>query len=65
MELELLSADRRFRFDSRDCPRGPFTDRLVHKFELPVDGWRGEAFATGYSVSGAMTDGPQQDGDIA
>ena len=22
---------------------GPFTDRLVHKFELPVDGWRGEA----------------------
>jgi NAD+ kinase len=21
---------------------GPFTDRLVHKFELPVDGWRGE-----------------------
>jgi NAD+ kinase len=21
----------------------PFTDRLVHKFELPVDGWRGEA----------------------
>ena len=22
---------------------GPFTDRLVRKFELPVDGWRGEA----------------------
>jgi NAD+ kinase len=22
---------------------GPFTDRLVHKFNLPVDGWRGEA----------------------
>ncbi len=22
--------------------RGPFTDRLVHKFNLPVDGWRGE-----------------------
>jgi NAD+ kinase len=21
---------------------GPFTDRLVHKFSLPVDGWRGE-----------------------
>jgi NAD+ kinase len=21
---------------------GPFTDRLVHKFNLPVDGWRGE-----------------------
>jgi NAD+ kinase len=21
---------------------GPFTDRLVHKFDLPVDGWRGE-----------------------
>ncbi len=20
---------------------GPFTDRLVNKFELPVDGWRG------------------------
>ncbi len=23
--------------------RGPFTDRLVHKFELPVDGWRGDS----------------------
>jgi NAD+ kinase len=23
--------------------RGPFTDRLVHKFSLPVDGWRGES----------------------
>ena len=22
--------------------KGPFTDRLVHKFDLPVDGWRGE-----------------------
>jgi NAD+ kinase len=21
---------------------GPFTDRLVHKFNLPVAGWRGE-----------------------
>jgi NAD+ kinase len=23
--------------------RGPFTDRLVAKFDLPVDGWRGSA----------------------
>jgi NAD+ kinase len=23
--------------------QGPFTDRLVHKFELPVSGWRGES----------------------
>jgi NAD+ kinase len=21
--------------------RAPFTDRLVHKFSLPVEGWRG------------------------
>ncbi|HWH25170.1 MAG TPA: NAD kinase [Pseudolysinimonas sp.] len=26
---------------------GPFTDRLVSKFGLPVDGWRGPAEATG------------------
>lgn len=25
--------------------RGPFTDRLVAKFRLPVDGWRGQAAA--------------------
>ncbi len=23
--------------------QGPFTDRLVNKFSLPVDGWRGPA----------------------
>ena len=23
--------------------QGPFTDRLVRKFSLPVDGWRGPA----------------------
>lgn len=26
--------------------RGPFTDRLVRKFQLPVDGWRGPAGET-------------------
>jgi NAD+ kinase len=25
--------------------QGPFTDRLVRKFALPVDGWRGPASA--------------------
>ena len=31
------------RFDSPDCTRRPFTDRLVNKFQLPVTGWSGAA----------------------
>ena len=34
---------RRCRCASRSCDPRPFTDRLVAKFGLPVDGWRSNA----------------------
>jgi NAD+ kinase len=39
--IEVRRGDRPVRLARLD--RGPFTDRLVAKFDLPVDGWRGSA----------------------
>jgi NAD+ kinase len=41
MEIEIVRGKHRLRLAR--LSQAPFTDRLVNKFRLPVDGWRGSA----------------------
>ena len=58
MEIEIGRGQHRLRLAR--LSRSPFTNRLVNKFQLPVDGWRGSAdrHRRRPSVEGADGPGP-------